>query len=183
MSEPVAVAVSDEDAVPATASISAPVVSPVDIVRAQLKKFDTMVDEYYMTSQQLDAYAAYFESDVYAVEALDCLNARAFVGFVKSNVSGGLTQVPMTIDELLALCELSTHAGSARLRQLLSDAPDTDAKYRVLVSFFVDSGIEDLRGWEIEGTVDLLALRVATMEATEDVLARFDPDAMTVCCV
>jgi hypothetical protein len=172
---------SESDVVTEPVGYVGPTTAPADVIRAQFKRLDTMIEEYYMTSQQLDAYAAYFEACANTVEEPSCAPTGAFVGFIESKTEAGV-QVPLTIDALLLLCEQNAPAS---LQQLLCEAPDIAAKYKAMADFLVRAGIDDLCCWAIHGTVDLLMLRAATTvaAATEDALARFNPDTMTICCV
>ena len=84
----------------------------------------------------------------------------------------------MTLQMLLDACESNTHPSSSELRRQLAADIDADAKYGVLVQYFCGKGIEDLRSWNVDASVDLLLLRNAMSEPAKTMLSQFNPADM-----
>ena len=192
VSSPVVPSVDAEDVV--TADVVKK--TPFGIITEKMKEMDTAIEELDLTSKQLDALADFYSS-VHGVRALlaeqDTMTAHMPIGFI--GVSSECTapdgkavvceQTTMTMQMLLTVCEDNTHPGSLELREQLLGAAsdgtasdDADAKFAILVQYFCGKGIEDLRVWRIEGTVDLLLLRNATSTATKTMLSQFKPSDM-----
>jgi hypothetical protein len=166
--------------------------TPLGIITEKLKDIDMAIEELDLTSKQLEAFADFYSS-VHGVRALlaeqDTVSAHMPAGFIATLYTEctapdgkvvACEQTTMTMQMLLSACEGNTHPGSLELRERLLGAvsDDPDAKFAILVQYFCSKGIEDLRDWHIEGTVDLLLLRSALSATSKTMLSQFKPSDM-----